>query len=99
MGGGGLQFWLGRVELFFRQVPKKSAGRLLVCMVVSRFLKFRIQISFSENVLGAQNALDLDWDPSGSGGYMRKSAASTDLKGKVLAAPLPLPNCLQNTIR
>ena len=30
---------------------------------------------------------------------MRKWAASTDLKGKVLAAPLPLPNCLQNTIK
>ena len=49
--------------------------------------------------MGAQNPLDPDWDPSGSGGYMRKWAASTDLKGKVLAAPLPLPNCLQNTIK
>jgi hypothetical protein len=44
----------------------------MVCMVVSRFLKFPIQIEFFGKYLGGPSALSRVLDPSGVGGYMRK---------------------------
>ena len=54
VGGAGIKFWLGRIELFFRQVPKISAGRLLVCMVGSRFLKSPYKIVFRKKFWGTR---------------------------------------------
>jgi hypothetical protein len=41
-------------------------------MVVSRFLKFPIQMNLSEKDFAHEKPLDRAPDPSGVGGYMRK---------------------------
>jgi hypothetical protein len=77
----GTEGGLGR----FDQVRKKCAEPEMVCMVVSRFLKFPIQIEFIGKRLGGSSGLSRVLTPSGVGGYMRKrelrkhSAHSGDL--------------------
>ena len=56
----------------FDQVRKKCAEPVLVCMVVSRFLKFPIQNEFVGKRFSHQRPLGRVFDPSGVGGYMRK---------------------------
>ena len=62
----------GRNRVGFDQVPEKCADRELICVLVSRFLIFPVQMNLSEKVLVGQNPLSRVLDPSGVGGYMRK---------------------------
>jgi hypothetical protein len=54
------------------QVRKKCAEPEMVCMVVSQFLRFPIQIEFIGKRLGGSSGPDRVLTPSGVGGYMRK---------------------------
>ena len=49
-------------------------------MVVSRFLKFPIQMNLSEKDFAHGKRLDRAADPSGVGGYMRKRESREQLK-------------------
>lgn len=48
----------------------------MVCMGVSRFLKFPIQIIFSEKIFAQDIPLSRVLGPDGVGGYMRKRVVS-----------------------
>ena len=66
------RFCMGDSRKNFDQVRKKCAEPELVCMVVSRFLKFPIQMNLSEKDFSHHRPLGRVFDPSGVGGYMRK---------------------------
>ena len=60
------------------QVPICCAGRELVCMAVSRFLKFPIQMNLSGKYPAPGKPQTHILDPTGPGGYMRKRAVSNE---------------------
>lgn len=62
------------------EVRKCCAGWEVVCMVVSRFLKFAIQMNLSEKDFARRKRLTRARDPSGVGGYMRKRESQELLK-------------------
>ena len=82
---------MGDWEVDFDEVRKKCAEREMVCMVVSRFLKFPIQINLSEKDFSHSKPFCLVSDPSGVGGYMRKRRFQK-LKGNWGLAHLSLHN-------
>ena len=53
---------MGDWEVDFDEVRKKCAEREMVCMVVSRFLKFPIQMNLSEKDFSHHRPLGLDLD-------------------------------------
>jgi len=76
-GGVVIVVWAARAGVGGRigvsgQVRKKCAEPEMVCMVVSRFLKYPIQIEFIGKRLGGPSALSRAPTPSGVGGYVRK---------------------------
>jgi len=68
------------VEVENVEVRKCCAGREVICMVVSRFLNFPIQMNLSEKDFARQKPLTRARDPSGVGGYMRKRESQELLK-------------------
>lgn len=63
---------MGISRVDFDEVRKNCAGPELVCVLVSRFLKFPIQMNLSEKDCVGPIHFDRARDPSGVGGYMRK---------------------------
>ena len=89
---------MGKSRVDFDQVRKKCAEREMVCMVVSRFLKFPIQMNLSEKDFSHPKPLCPVLDPSGVGGYMRKQRFQK-LKGDWGLALLSLPSFSGSTNR
>ena len=78
----------------FLQVRKKSAGRELVCMLVSRFFQNPIQNLFSEIQSARQSPPSRAGVQSGAPGYMRKQKPGLVERLVWADAPLQPPRCL-----